>query len=1030
METLFRFVLARPPVAQDEDTPSIDLAQATDFQLRIVKAAAGRGARERVHGLTSEFARSAAYLADPADLPVADRLAALGSRLSTLAREKVVTPGDLGEAVRDAFDATPAELVARGVLDQPLERLRDSILTIKYQPDEHHRDVEGLTQQLRLIELVHYAAEHQEFPGTGEALALHLRRTVKLPDLAALESALSTKSEREEAEAERDKLQKQRTERFEALRAELVSVRQATKELADIDTGGYEVTRQEHHKGFMVKEELRPLRVFELEMTKRQQDLDRLSDREREFGEERLPLRRLRDPLSSIKETGLSTAAAAPRGFLETGTPPFVPEASLDKAFRISGAAYESLTGATRSTLKTLGLDVLQLPLDHAVHRLEDRSRSLVDELDRLIEPPRQQAIKRIGDTFVSISTPIGIDVDAVLGGYPFPSTARVPTTHGSVAPAGVADLLVVKQQLIGYEGADVAHIENVLKGEHKEREHIRRQETEQLTFTEVEVTTSEERELESTNRFEMSRESEKTIKEDASLKAGLNVSAKYGPFVEVSASVEGSTSRSKEEASKSASTFSQDVTERSSRKVAERVLQRSSLKVTNEVTETNTHGIDNRTGEGHIAGVYQWVNKVYQAQIFNYGLRTLYDFMVPEPAAYLIRSMLRAGAKAVEVEKPLAFTLRPDQLSVTNYHTYVARYGATDVDPPPELYTTESFDFHAGGGDDKTDYHHSGQLSIADGYEAVWTRVAAGWNQWESSASIGILVGGRHVKLAPGGSSVWTGSLDNQRGSVPYGIETFKMSQVAVTGEVKCRRTERALTRWQLQTHAKITNAYQARVADYEEKLAALQMQAGVAIEGQNPEANIELMRDELRKHCLSILTDQHFDLFNAIQHGSTGMPQINLHENEAEGPYVRFFEQAFEWEHLTWITYPYFWGRKAQWEARVAYEDPDPVFNQFLKAGYCRVVVPARLGFEGAIDHFRLTGDVWTGGPLPTISDPLYLPIAEEIAQRLDRPGEELPQGDPWKVRIPTTLVHLRADDELPRWTQAPDGEWVEEA
>jgi hypothetical protein len=36
--------------------------------------------------------------------------------------------------------------------------------------------------------------------------------------------------------------------------------------------------------------------------------------------------------------------------------------------------------------------------------------------------------------------------------------------------------------------------------------------------------------------------------------------------------------------------------------------------------------------------------------------------------------------------------------------------------------------------------------------------------------------------------------------------------------------------------------------------------------------------------------------------------LPQIDLFENEAEGPYVRFFEHAFEWEHMTWVTYPYF--------------------------------------------------------------------------------------------------------------------------
>ena len=161
------------------------------------------------------------------------------------------------------------------------------------------------------------------------------------------------------------------------------------------------------------------------------------------------------------------------------------------------------------------------------------------------------------------------------------------------------------------------------------------------------------------------------------------------------------------------------------------------------------------------------------------------------------------------------------------------------------------------------------------------------------------------------------------------------------------------------------------------------------------NPALNLEMMNDELKKHCITILTEQHFDLFDAIQTGSYNVPQIDLYENEAEGPYVRFFEQAFEWEQMTWLTYPYFWGRKSQWDERIAYEDADPLFNQFLKAGYCRVTVPVRPGFEGAIDHFMTYGEIWNGGPLPTISNPLYLPIADEIAERLDRPGRRDPAG-----------------------------------
>ena len=48
--------------------------------------------------------------------------------------------------------------------------------------------------------------------------------------------------------------------------------------------------------------------------------------------------------------------------------------------------------------------------------------------------------------------------------------------------------------------------------------------------------------------------------------------------------------------------------------------------------------------------------------------------------------------------------------------------------------------------------------------------------------------------------------------------------------------------------------------MADYEEKLAALKMQTGIAIQGRNPAANLITIEAELKKNCISILTDQHF--------------------------------------------------------------------------------------------------------------------------------------------------------------------------
>ncbi len=267
--------------------------------------------------------------------------------------------------------------------------------------------------------------------------------------------------------------------------------------------------------------------------------------------------------------------------------------------------------------------------------------------------------------------------------------------------------------------------------------------------FVETETSTSEEHELETTDRFEMSREASETIKEDVALKAGLTISGSYGPTVEFAASAEGSFSRSKEEATKSATTFSQDVTERTSRKISERVLQRTTVRTLTEVLEKNVHSLDNTTGTGHISGVYQWVNKVYQAQMFNYGLRMMFDFMIPEPAAFLVAAMNQAQSSALTLTKPPDFTLAPAQITESNYSYWVKVCGATDVAPPPELFRTKSADFKGGGGDSKTNYNHSAQIAIDDGYRAVFGSVGRVWNVWESDASVDVVLGRRTQRMS-----------------------------------------------------------------------------------------------------------------------------------------------------------------------------------------------------------------------------------------------------------------------------------------
>jgi hypothetical protein len=201
----------------------------------------------------------------------------------------------------------------------------------------------------------------------------------------------------------------------------------------------------------------------------------------------------------------------------------------------------------------------------------------------------------------------------------------------------------------------------------------------------------------------------------------------------------------------------------------------------------------------------------------------------------------------------------------------------------------------------------------------------------------------------------------------------------------------------------------------------------AGVEISGKNPAVNREIERRELKRACISVLTDQQFDQFGAIDIAADGIPQPSVSEITLEGPYIRFFEQAFEWQNMTYVYYPLFWGRRSTWVERFNFEDVDPLFGQFLRAGAARVVVPVRPGFELAIDHFMATGDVWEGGEQPAISSDLYVPIIDELSEQLGAPTNEVPTGEPWDVHVPTSLVLLREGRDTPSWHKDDDGNWV---
>ncbi|MDQ3789357.1 MAG: hypothetical protein M3422_19215, partial [Actinomycetota bacterium] len=667
-----------------------------------------------------------------------------------------------------------------------------------------------------------------------------------------------------------------------------------------------------------------------------------------------------------------------------------------------------------RATAESLGVDLTTVPLPTAVARVHTELATTYTELAEFA--PAGEVYAMVGGTVQRLPEALT-------------APAAVPTTHGTLKPVGVGDLLVVRQQLKRYEGGEVGHIENVLRGEAKKRTHLRSRTTEQTDITEEVVETTEERDSQTTERFELKQEAASVQKEDSTFKVGLSVSGSYGPTIEFKASTDFSLNKSKEESAKTATGYSKEISNRAASKVTEKHRQERILRTLEVFSETNEHGINNSTGNGPVVGVYQWVDKVYESQVYNYGKRMMFDLMIPEPSAFWQHAITTYPKPGSTLVRPVPFTLKPKDLNKDNYGDYVQRYQVAGVNPPPEEFQTVAKTFE---GTMEHDIHvltKSAELPLPDGYTALTGfAVMAGtvWDDWKTNWSVAVVLGNRPIYWTQEPVDVREVSLAGEEGAIPLTLSAFGLHTFTLAVEVTCKRTQRAFDAWQLATHQAITQAYLKLERDYQDALAALQVQTATQILGRNPIENRLIERTELKKHAISVFTAQHFGSFGAVQTSPEGYPEPWLTEAETQGRYVRFFEQAFEWEHMTYLFYPYYWGRKENWAEQAVLQDTDVQFAEFLRAGSARAVVPVRLGFEVSVAHFLNTGEIWNGSEPPTITDPTYVSVITEIKERDQAKGTETAQGDPWDVRLPTTLVRLRPEGSLPQWKKNPDGTW----
>jgi len=434
---------------------------------------------------------------------------------------------------------------------------------------------------------------------------------------------------------------------------------------------------------------------------------------------------------------------------------------------------------------------------------------------------------------------------------------------------------------------------------------------------------------------------------------------------------------------------------------------------------------------------------------------------------------------------EPLALSESPS--SPNYYGAWVAKFGVNGVEPPPAESLTVSKPILFAYKDDDIK-QSSDTLRIEPGYGAYRATIALDCLRNDnpdggiSNVYVDVSIGTKTLRFPWPDSgdrfAQMTGSffLDPQFppypsggpvlpdhfvprtvevGTIGYTVYGPNINQMSVNIELECRRLPVLTARWQLQTFEKIAQSWQKLVTDYRESLKEEEFQRSVTgpLGTADPLRNREIERSEIKRACIAILDNDNATVRGLPPQvavtvftpdgGATamgGLPEPILAfagntvgtPSQELGARVRWFEEAFEWEHIGYVFYPYFWGRRETWIERLNRFIDDALFLQFLQAGYARVLVPVRRGFEEAMQFYLMTGRPWLGGELPHVGDetqnPLYLDLSEELKQQSGAPGDELPSDDPWEIRLPTTLIKLekedavaQASDLLPEWHRA---------
>jgi hypothetical protein len=444
----------------------------------------------------------------------------------------------------------------------------------------------------------------------------------------------------------------------------------------------------------------------------------------------------------------------------------------------------------------------------------------------------------------------------------------------------------------------------------------------------------------------------------------------------------------------------------------------------------------------------YYRMMRKWRTDLYRYGLRQTYDIAIPLPGVRLWALHQRVAELDKELRTPFAFGLKPEDISRANYQEKAIELSTTIQAPPLEIMKDQPIygriDYIEQAAANITRF---GQIAIdvPAGYfiaenpppklEARLALWAAAGTQIPYPNAFAVLGGALQDPL------VYDKSLDvhvrkaklsqiegkSGHSEVAYSYAYLSSATIEITLTYKL--LEDAWEKWQYVAWSQLRAAAEAR---YHEELARKQEERDRLwrlLNGKDTLSLRRLEREELLRLVMQWLLGPTYRVVSTdtvqitmeqllgneetfqISPKSLDSPTFTyIEEGEWSealvfGDFIKFIHQAVEWENLLYFLYPYFWGSERIGRDKMLFEHADPEHERFLRAGYARVVLPVRPGFE---EDFT---SLLEKGSLPMIQTSPYITIAQDIANFARTNYAGIPPANPELHARPLLFPEQRA-------------------